>query len=152
MNPYQEVRINEATRSIDYETSPEWNALYTSWNLAFITSQLPNMNLFYPKLFIPHVINAEPEKFLFQRALALWTTLNFHLLSVLHDKPSVEFPEHTKIAERWGEVNLKYAKAYAKQFNHIEFDTYGDLLKLPLNRIIDKIGTKNNLPMKDDSY
>ena len=37
------------------------------------------------KLLIPSVIDAEPDKYLFNRALALWTSINFQYFAKLKE-------------------------------------------------------------------
>ena len=66
--------------------------------------------MYLPKLLIPSVIDAEPDKYLFNRALALWTSINFQYFAKLKGNPDVEFKNREQIAHVLGDINYKYAR------------------------------------------
>ena len=68
-----------------------------------------------PKLFIPQVLNAQSNEYLFNRALSLWVSINFYLFRKALNKPDLDLPGRPQIATRWGEINYKYAKEYVAQ-------------------------------------
>jgi len=56
--PFTDARVAGPSRTLRFKYSRKWTSLYETWNLAFITGNLPNLNLFYPKLLIPSVVCA----------------------------------------------------------------------------------------------
>ncbi len=41
------------------EVSQEWASLYTAWNMAFVLGNLNDLDIIFPKLFIPSIIDAK---------------------------------------------------------------------------------------------
>jgi len=86
-----------------------WVPVYASWNLAFMTGNLNDLHLLYPKLFIPTVVDAEDHYFLCNRGYSLWVTVNMFLLRRIAGEAEVLLPNAKELAQIWGEVNLEYA-------------------------------------------
>jgi hypothetical protein len=93
-----------------YGLNLDWARLYETWNLAFITANLDHLNLLYPKLLIPRVLNASGPAYLFDRALALWLTISFSLMAYMEKKPMLEVPNKVELATLWGKLNYKYSQ------------------------------------------
>jgi hypothetical protein len=87
----------------------DWVPVYGSWNLAFMTGNLNDLHLLYPKLFIPSVVDAEDHYFLCNRGYSLWITVNMFLLRRIAGEEEVLLPNAQELAEVWGEVNLEFA-------------------------------------------
>lgn len=95
--------------------SQEWASLYETWNLAFVLSELDNLEVLMPKLLIPSVVAAEKENYMATRVLALWFSINTFIFRMLDDIPSVKGPANKKeMAEAWGAINKKYAYELAQ--------------------------------------
>lgn len=109
MHPASKVWVSGDNRTVNFNHSQAWASLYESWNMAFVTN-CANPQFFFPKLLIPQVIDAKPEEYIFNRALALWLAVNFHLFSRIEKKPLVHLPQSKEIARRWGDINLDYGK------------------------------------------
>lgn len=103
-------------------TSPkpkEWADLYAVWNMAFV-SHFEYFPFVMVKLMIPQVnnINAEPEAYMYNRALALYSHLHFSYIGQADQlKAGVEPMQwHDRtLTEIFGEVNWESAKDYKKQ-------------------------------------
>lgn len=119
LTPPEDVRLLSENRALEYLLSPEWTSLYETWNLAFISGNMDNLDLLYPKLLIPQVLNAQSNKYLFNRALSLWGAINFYLFRKAKQHPDVILPNHEEIAQLWGELNYKYAQEYVIQENRL---------------------------------
>ena len=113
LHPASKVWLSDKTHAVNYGLSQSWDSLYESWNMAFIT-QCTNPQLLFPKLLIPEVINAKPEEYIFNRALALWLTLNFDHFRAVEKKEAVLLPGGKEITKRWGEINRSYGKTLPK--------------------------------------
>ncbi|MCX6761908.1 MAG: hypothetical protein NTY33_03675 [Candidatus Moranbacteria bacterium] len=101
-----------------FEFSQEWVSLYITWNMAFILSDLSDLDLIFPNLLIPSIINTESENFIGARAISLWLTLN-HVLFRKCDRKKISGPaEKTEMAKAWGKINQKYAFNLAKRETH----------------------------------
>jgi len=126
INPTEEVRVVGEERFLEYELSQDWVSLYESWNLAFITGNVQYLNLLYPKLLIPSVIDAEPDKYMFSRALSLWVSGNFFLFAQITHKHEPVVPNAHVLAKLWGEINSKKANAFLLEQKGIELDDCDD--------------------------
>ena len=124
VNPPETLRIVGENAFMEYEFPPQWVSLYESWNLAFITGNIPYLHVIYPKLLIPSVINASPDDYLFNRALALWTSINFHLFAQLTQQPDYPIANAQEMAQLWGEINHESAKQFVRQTNGVELETF----------------------------
>jgi hypothetical protein len=107
LNPASKVWVAGQDRSVKFDLSQDWDSLYESWNMAFV-SNLANPDRRYAKLLIPQVIDAKPEDYVFNRALALWLTLNFDHFHALEGRKSTKLPNARKISEGWGAINRGY--------------------------------------------
>ena len=139
INPPKSVSIVGNNAAIEYELSQEWASLYETWNLAFITVNMDNLQLLYPKLLIPQVMNAPKNEYLFNRALALWTSINFYLFGKAVHKPDMDLPGKVELAKLWGPINLKYAKELVKKENNRDLKDFSILLTKPVTEINSQI-------------
>lgn len=102
-------------------TSPkpkEWADLYAVWNMAFV-SHFEYFPFVMVKLMIPQVnnINAEPEAYMYNRALALYSHLHFSYMGQADQlKAGIEPMQwHDRsFTEIFGDVNWENAKHYEK--------------------------------------
>ncbi len=90
-----------------------WAELYQTWNLAFMTGNLKELDMMYPKLLIPVLVNAEPDDYLYRRGVALWVTASMILLQKLQHTERPDFGPFPEAARLWGSINLKYAREMA---------------------------------------
>ncbi len=98
--------------------SQDWVSLYTTWNMAFVLGDLNNLDIIFPKLLIPSIINAKSENFLGLRLVSLWLTIN-HDIFRRYKKIEIEGPNNrTEMAKAWSEINKKYAFKLAKRETH----------------------------------
>mmetsp|Transcript_10061 Transcript_10061/g.16702 ORF Transcript_10061/g.16702 Transcript_10061/m.16702 type:complete len:309 (+) Transcript_10061:431-1357(+) len=109
--PPDSVRLVGNNSFLEYELSQEWVSLYESWNLAFITGNLPYLHVLIPKLLIPAVIDAEPNDYIFNRALSLWVSINFFLYAQLIEEEDYAIPNFGGMSQLWGEINNEFANA-----------------------------------------
>lgn len=107
--PVKSIKIVGENRAIEQNFKKGWAPLYETWNLAFITGNLSDLNVLYPKLLIPTVIGAKEDDYLFRRVLALWVSINLYLFDRYSEKPRIEMPNATDLALLWGSINLSYA-------------------------------------------
>jgi hypothetical protein len=135
MNPFSSASMPGKKRFIEYELPQIWVSLYESWNFAFITGNMKNMDIYYPKLLIPSVLLAESNHYIFYRGLALWPTLNFELFRKIEGGEDLETPNSQELTEKWGEINLKHAKYYTEKENGISLNNFSYILALPFDRL-----------------
>lgn len=109
LNTITRLRVLPGSKFLQNYLREGWSMLYESWNIAFVVGNLTNPGIILPKLFIPCVINVEPENYLFNRGLSLWTTINFQFFARRKGMALV-MPNHEAIAALWGEVNRRYAE------------------------------------------
>lgn len=96
----------------------EWADLYAVWNMAFV-SHFEYFPFVMVKLMIPQVnnINAEPEAYMYNRALALYSHLHFSYMGQADQlKAGIEPMQwHDRsFTEAFGKVNKESAKHYEK--------------------------------------
>ena len=121
---------------MSYLFNDEWTDLYQTWNLAFVTGNLTDLHIIYPKLLIPSVINASSDDYLFHRALSLWPTANFVLFNKSKGIESLAFAQQEELAQLWGQINVKYAYDYVEEHNGIYLGDFVNVLKLSTKKII----------------
>lgn len=109
------VSVSAGTRLLKLDLSQDWVSLYETWNMCFITSKLDYLPILYPKLLAPAVMNAEPDDYIFVRGMGLWLSVNFFLFKKITKTPSATLAGKDALAMKWGEINLKYAKALFKK-------------------------------------
>ncbi|MFT3926466.1 MAG: hypothetical protein QM778_28230 [Myxococcales bacterium] len=102
------VSIDATMAEVEYEFSPAWVALYTSWNLAFITANTRFLPLLYPKLLAPAVISVAPERYVFRRAIALSLSIDFLLLALINQRHEVTISHRQELARLWGPINRRH--------------------------------------------
>ncbi len=114
-NPMYDRLANGDNKIIEMPFDQGWVSLYESWNLAFMLSEIQNLDLLLPKLLIPSVINAEPVNYLQARVVSLWISINNVIIRKCSDKPEVTGPSHKEeMARAFGRINKKYALELAK--------------------------------------
>ncbi len=101
-----------------YPLPKEWDDLYTSWNMEFCADS-HHWPLFFSKLLIPSVsgYKAQPKEYISHRANALYTTLNYVLLSKDLKKSKQAFTPAMRKA--WSTVNKQYADLYQQKVHLI---------------------------------
>ncbi|MCF7871732.1 hypothetical protein K9L97_01745 [Candidatus Woesearchaeota archaeon] len=100
------------------EVSQEWASLYTSWNMAFILGDLTDLDMIFPKLFLPSLLDSNPEDFLGVRFISLWLSIN-HVIYRKDSKKEITGPSNKReMSQAWGEINKKYAFKIAKKELH----------------------------------
>lgn len=110
IHPVKVLEVTGENRAVEQELVAGWSPLYETWNLAFITGNLQDLQMLYPKLLIPSVIGAEEKDYLFRRGLALWVSITLYLIDRLEGRPRVSLPQASALAQRWGEINLQIAQ------------------------------------------
>ncbi|HEY9842942.1 MAG: hypothetical protein ACAI44_10695, partial [Candidatus Sericytochromatia bacterium] len=95
--------------------SQDWVSLYETWNMAFVLSEMDDLQILMPKLLIPSVLSANKENYLTARVMALWLSINTLMFRKLDQVEAVPPPAHkAEMAKAWGEINQKYARALAQ--------------------------------------
>lgn len=119
---YPDERVAGKTNS-KIPMPKEWEDLYQTWNMAFV-SKFQDYPYIIPKLLIPQVANYQenPNKYLFNRSVALYLYLNFTSFDysdklLKNEKPINWYDE--KLSEDWGKSNSKMAKIYEKEYSKI---------------------------------
>jgi hypothetical protein len=96
--------------------SRDWISLYESWNGAFILGEIEDLPLVLPKLFIPSVLGASPQKYVEARTYSLWLTLNALLFKELKGKTVHQMDPSSSVASLfWGSINERYAISFAEK-------------------------------------
>jgi hypothetical protein len=108
LHPHHSLNLEGGERRYEYQFKPGWEPLYESWNGAFITGNMDNLHLLYPKLLIPAVIGARQHEYMFPRALALWCSISFYLLYKAQQRPRHVLPQHQELAALWGALNAQH--------------------------------------------
>ena len=110
----RELRVEGEDRIIKQVLPPGWVALYHSWAIAFIISNVDNIDILVTKLLVPTVMDAEPDDYLFRRGIVLWFVGNVALLNEIDAGGQREqrIPRLTSIANRWGQVNLRESEGF----------------------------------------
>ena len=126
---------------ISVPLTQEWVSLYETWNLAFMLGEADNLDLLFPKLLIPSVINAKSENYLQARLFSLWLSINNVILRKCINAAEVLGPENKKeMAEAWGKINMKYAFALAKRETHEDSktlrDSFGRMFSSPVYHLL----------------
>lgn len=131
-----EKRILVAPTSSMYRYSAfprNWSDLYNAWNLTFI-GNFKEAPYYAAKLLFPEVANYkdEPHKYLYPRLLGLWLHIHYILYEATHGHDRTERTSSGKIIEtnlglskttlkKLGMINLTYAKAYRKFYDHLNY-------------------------------
>jgi hypothetical protein len=126
--------------------SQEWASLYHTWNLAFITFELPHLDTMFPKLIAPIVTNAAPDLYIHNRVLALFLTFNSLVIHIKKGRnDSMHLPENTKLSDAWGTINLKYAHDMYEQETGEKFNGIKSIIREYIFRCINKITFLKNI-------
>ncbi len=120
-----------------FHLTRKWVSLYETWNLAFCLGNLAYMSVLLPKLLIPAVIDAEPERYLITRSAALWMSTLFHQFAMLSGRENVVVPNSRELALLWGKVNVKYAGELALSEDGHELSYYNDMLDITMGEIME---------------
>lgn len=99
---------------LDIDTSQDWVSLYITWNLAFILGNLHNLDLLFPKLLMPSIINAKNNNFLGVRVVSLWLSINHFLFRDSKNIKVIGPSNKVQMAKAWGKINKKYALNLAR--------------------------------------
>ena len=126
----------DAARNTQWDLSQNWDSLYESWNLAFITGNATYLQVYYPKLLIPAVIAADRLSYISNRAMSLWVSLNFRLFAAFTGKPDLQVPNKEALTELWGAINLKYAEALATAETGYPIAAFAPMLNTTLAQIM----------------
>lgn len=110
--------------------------------MAFVLGNLENLDLIFPKLLIPSIIDAKNSNFLGIRFISLWLTINFAIFRKYEKKEIIGPSDKIEMAKAWGNINKKYAfdlakretnedsKTLMKSFNHFFSHPFFNWLKL----------------------
>jgi hypothetical protein len=98
------------------EVDQDWASLYTTWNMAFILGNLTDLDLIFPKLLLPTLLDSKPENFLGVRFISLWLAIN-HVIFRKSRGKEIKGPRNKKqMAKEWGKINERYA-FYSGQYD-----------------------------------
>ena len=143
VNPPASIKLVGPEKFIAYEVSDPWTTLYESWNLAFVTGNVSHLNLFYPKLLIPTVIGTTGDRYLFNRALALWVSINFYNFALMEQKPPLDVARTRELAELWGRINVTYAEELTREeMDGADLQQFSGMLDTTLEQIMEKLKGK----------
>jgi hypothetical protein len=131
------ITLAADTRNLQWDLSQNWDSLYETWNLAFITGNATYLQVYFPKLLIPSVIAADRLSYISNRAMSLWVSLNFRLFAALTGKPDMQVPNKEALTELWGAVNLKYAEALATAETGYPIAAFAPMLNTTLAQIME---------------
>jgi hypothetical protein len=87
--------------------------------MAFILSDLNDLDIIFPMLFIPSIIDAKKENAGGVRIISLWLTTNNVLFRRYNNSKEIIGPKNKKeMSKAWGNINKKYAVDLAKRETH----------------------------------
>ena len=90
--------------------SKKWMSLYETWNMNFLLGNSNNLDILFPKLFIPSTINAKNKNFMGARIISLWLTLNTIFFKKYEKKLQItNHKNKIEMAKAWEKINEKYA-------------------------------------------
>lgn len=141
VTPPEQVLIKTPGNFFEYPLSQSWTSLYETWNMAFITGNMPNLNILYPKLLIPRVIAAKHNAYLFNRALSLWLAINFDLFAKTRGE-HLELPNAKALAKLWGDINIDYAQDFFRTRKERNLRGFSELLSIPFDLVQRHINNK----------
>ncbi|MBI4139749.1 hypothetical protein HY483_02185 [Candidatus Woesearchaeota archaeon] len=99
-----------------FSLSQRWVSLYGTWNMTFILGNMDELDLLFPKLFIPSLINAKTENAGGVRLISLWISVNNFFFRKCDRIRTVQGPRKKEVMARaWAEINKKYAFDLAKR-------------------------------------
>jgi hypothetical protein len=100
------------------EFSQDWVSLYTAWNMAFVLGNLDDLDMIFPMLLIPSVIDAERGNFLGVRTISLWLIAKYLFFRKYNKKEVIGLKNKIKMSQAWAKINKKYAFYLAKRELH----------------------------------
>ena len=101
--------------------SQNWVSLYISWNMAFLLGELDELDILFPKLLIPSLINSKSENAGGVRTVSLWLSTNNYLFRKSRNVKNVKRPSNkVEMSKVWAGINKKYAFDLAKKETHEE--------------------------------
>jgi hypothetical protein len=119
------ARFAEDGQGIEFHVplAREWADLYSTWNLAFV-SHYEHFPYVMAKLLIPNVADYQdaPEDYMYNRALALYTHINFALLGRINggvSKDSMSWASE-EMTENWGRVNNESRHDYNAELDRLD--------------------------------
>ena len=83
--------------------------------MAFVLGNLKNVDIIFPKLLIPSIINAEGDNFIGARIISLWMTINHDIFRHYEKTEFLGPTNKTEMAIAWSKINKKYAFDLAKR-------------------------------------
>jgi hypothetical protein len=86
--------------------------------MAFVLGNLEDLDLIFPKLLIPSIIDAKSDNFLAVRFISLWLTINFTIFRKYEKKEIIGPTNKIEMAKAWSNINKKYAFSLAKKETH----------------------------------
>lgn len=135
--PPSHITLEDETRNTQWGYSDKWNSLYETWNLAFITGNATYLPIYYPKLLIPAVIDADSETYIANRAMSLWASLAFRQFAALSGKPDMKVPNKEELTAIWSDINYKYAKELAEAETGYPIEAFAPALDITLEQIME---------------
>ena len=130
------ITLATDTRNTQWDLSQNWDSLYETWNLAFITGNTSYLPILYPKLLAPSIIGADHLSYISNRAMSLWVSLAFRLFAALTGKPDLQVPNEVELTELWGAINLMYAEALAIAETGYPIAAFAPMLNTTLAQIM----------------
>ena len=134
--PPRTITLDPETTALVFDVSPRWTSLFESWHLAFVTGNVTLLQIGYPLLFIPSVIGADSQDFLFHRHSALWLTTLFYQFAMLTGKPDAPIPNKQALARLLGQINLPYGEAIAREELGCDLEQLRPTLNITLGQIM----------------
>jgi len=135
--PPRTITLDPDTTAFEFDVSLRWTSLFESWNLAFVTGNVTHLQIVYPLLFIPSVIGADNQDYLFHRSSALWLTSFFHQFAMLTRKPDAPIPNKQALARLLGQINLPYGEAIAREELGRDLEQLRPALNMSLGQIME---------------
>ena len=104
----QRLHVSGPERFVRQWLPESWPRRYHSWNLAFFVGNIDNLDLLLPKLFVPSVVDAKPEDYLYVRAVSVWFLANVvvHVLAQDPDRAQ-PMPNDRALSTRLGKLNTQ---------------------------------------------
>jgi len=135
--PPRTITLDPDTTAFEFDVSQRWTTLFESWNLAFVTGNVAHLQIVYPWLFIPSVIGADKQDYLFHRSSALWLTSLFHQFAMLTRKPDAPIPNKHALARLFGQTNLAYGEAIVREELGRDLEQLRPALNITLGQIME---------------
>lgn len=135
--PPRAITLDPDTTAFEFDVSQRWTTLFESWNLAFVTGNVAHLQIVYPWLFIPSVIGADKQDYLFHRSSALWLTSLFHQFAMLTRKPDAPIPNKHALARLFGQTNLAYGEAIVREELGRDLEQLRPALNITLGQIME---------------